>query len=557
MRVRVIVVSFLCCCVGAACRTAPSFSSTAPEPMVSPDTTSGLRYFLGRDVLLVDASVKYHREATWKERADLAKECEPDKVVTEWTDTEWTVAPLTVPDRSRQFRLAVTPGSSAQQSLNVTVSDVGLLTNLNYSGKDQTGDIIGNVLKGVAAVAGAFGGSFVGLEADKRPTNEACFKNRPEAKELDALIASTGQMLAKTHDDRLRILNEANQNSSDAAIRNLRARDSLLARREGMLVQDLANLRGKRASALAVYLKSKGIGGSDTVVRLRYGIDVGLLPASLPGPKRINVKTGLQHAVVKQLFDSARILIVAGDIASPLQTLTTGDRKGAFACKEKGEECARIYYRAPRQRVLEVYTPEEDEDMAPMILRERSVVPLVASTDSTYAIAFEQRRFADAGFKLGFGKQGNVTTLEQSSSAALAGATAAISNAVTGARQEFLNSLKAAQDAQTTAAAIRQSRANERLQELKNRKDLIDAEVALSGATASQELLAEKRRIDAELDLLKSQQALAGAQTDAARAAETIELRDQIERLKIQVELLRQQLELEKARAALNAAKPQ
>jgi hypothetical protein len=541
----------------ASCRTATQFSATGPEPDAA--NRDGLRYYLARDVLLVDADVTFRRGTTWAKRGP-QEPCAVGVPFNVWQSTRWRVTPLTLPDRTEAFRLGITPGSAVQKALNVTVSDAGLLVNLNYSGHDQTGEIVGSVLKGIASAAGALSGlplAVAGAEERVAPSDTVCFRESGLGNETEERIKSTSLALEQTHALRIQLLGGAAQAQNTSTLRSLRARDSILGQRENMLAQDLATLRGMKASQLAAFLKKRGVGEADTVVHLQYALDVGTIPSALPGRTLQTARNALATGTpARILLDSARMVIVAATIPAAERNRPTQTASSIGCTGAEGKGCARIYFRTPTYRMLEVYTPAVDKEGASLMLRERTVAPLVASTDPRQSIAFEGRRFTNAGLKIALGRYGNVTTLEQSSGAALAGATSAVASALTSARQEYLASLKSVHEMQTTTASIRENRLTSRVRELKSQKEVIDAEVALRGARASQDLLAQKQQIDTELQLLQSQQALSTAQAGAERATDTAEIRDEIERLKVQVQLLQQQLELEKARAALRTAQP-
>ena len=106
----------------------------------------GLRYFLTRDVLTVDARLaQFHLVA--RERGV----CVPrDSLSTSWTLTVTTVA-----DRRQVYRLGIRPSATIDQTLGVKVSETGVLTALNYAGTDQRAAITTTVARGVAGVIGS------------------------------------------------------------------------------------------------------------------------------------------------------------------------------------------------------------------------------------------------------------------------------------------------------------------------------------------------------------------------------------------------------------------
>jgi hypothetical protein len=189
-----------------------------------------------------------------------------------------------------------------------------------------------------------------------------------------------------------------------------------------------------------------------------------------------------------------------------------------------------------------------DDQKSPLKWRESKTVNLVSSTDPVLNIAFRSNQLGQASTGLTFGRRGSVTGIEQSSNAALAGATSTIATALTTARQEFVAGLQTVQTTQTSLEAMRQANRTAQIKELQDQKVLIDAEVALQGASASRDLIAQKQAIDAQLALAQSQQALELSSLRSETSAEVSALRVEIERLQVQIELLKKQMELEKAR---------
>ena len=130
----------------AACASPGTLSTSGPFDMArAPD--EGLRYFLTRDLLTVDAKVSQFHEVV-RGRTGV---CEPHDSVA----TSWTLTVITVPDRRQVYRLGLTPSGLLDQTLGVKVTETGVLTSLNYAGTDQRAAIATTIAKGVAGVVGA------------------------------------------------------------------------------------------------------------------------------------------------------------------------------------------------------------------------------------------------------------------------------------------------------------------------------------------------------------------------------------------------------------------
>ena len=141
-RVLVLLLSTL----AAACASPGTLSTSGPfDTARAPD--EGLRYFLTRDLLTVDAKVSQFREVV----RGRSGACESHDSVA----TSWTLTVTTVPDRRQAYRLGLTPSGLLDQTLGVKVSETGVLTSLNYAGTDQRGAVATIIAKGVAGVIGA------------------------------------------------------------------------------------------------------------------------------------------------------------------------------------------------------------------------------------------------------------------------------------------------------------------------------------------------------------------------------------------------------------------
>ncbi|MDQ2931538.1 MAG: hypothetical protein M3Y05_12095 [Gemmatimonadota bacterium] len=109
--------------------------------------SEGLRYFLTRDLLTVDAKVSHFHDVV-RERGVC--------VTHDSLSTSWTLTVTTVPDRRQAYRLGLRPSATLDQTLGVKVSETGVLTSLNYAGTDQRAAIATTIAKGAFGVLGAF-----------------------------------------------------------------------------------------------------------------------------------------------------------------------------------------------------------------------------------------------------------------------------------------------------------------------------------------------------------------------------------------------------------------
>jgi hypothetical protein len=110
--------------------------------------SEGLRYYVTRDLVTVDAKVSTHHDVV-PSRTHAG--CEPR----DSTATSWTVTVTTVPDRRQAYRLGLRPSATVEQTFGVKLTETGVLTGLNYSGADQRAAIVTTIAKGAAGVLGS------------------------------------------------------------------------------------------------------------------------------------------------------------------------------------------------------------------------------------------------------------------------------------------------------------------------------------------------------------------------------------------------------------------
>ena len=130
----------------AACGSPGTLNTSGPFD-ITRTPEEGLRYFVTRDLLTVDAKVSQFHEVV-RSRSGA---CEPHDSLA----TSWTLTVTTVPDRRQAYRLGLTPSGVIEQTLGVKVSETGVLTSLNYAATDQRAAIATTIAKGVAGVLGA------------------------------------------------------------------------------------------------------------------------------------------------------------------------------------------------------------------------------------------------------------------------------------------------------------------------------------------------------------------------------------------------------------------
>jgi hypothetical protein len=340
----------------AACASPGTLSTSGPFDIArAPD--EGLRYFLTRDLLTVDAKVSQFHEVV-RGRTGI---CEPHDSVA----TSWTLTVTTVPDRRQAYRLGLTPSGLLDQTLGVRVSETGVLTSLNYAGTDQRAAIATTIAKGVAGVVGAL--TRGGLTAGRDTSCAAPGKAKP--------VPLSTRHVVRTFD-----LTELPPASDPGATW------STIARQNATFTHDL------------------------------------------------------------ELFTLANLFVSVSPVPEPTSTLepAPGSRSSAIGCTGADSVCAKIYFREPIMRVIRVHVPDAiDPRNTTFTVAEERIVPLVSAADPILHVAFGTQVLGSGKIALTFGDHGNVTGVEQSSSAALNGAGAAATSIVEGAHAGYDAALKA------------------------------------------------------------------------------------------------------------------
>ncbi|MEP7067251.1 MAG: hypothetical protein ABI889_14550 [Gemmatimonadota bacterium] len=340
----------------SACASPGTLSTSGPFD-ISHTPEEGLRYFVTRDLLTVDAKVSQFHEVV-RGRGGV---CEPHDSLA----TSWALTVTTVPDRRQAYRLGVTPSGLIDQTLGVKVSETGVLTSLNYAATDQRGAIATVIAKGVAGVLGAI--TRGGLTAGRDTSCTTPARTKP--------VPISTRHVVRTFD----------------------------------------------------------------LTELPVAPDPG---ASWSAISRQNAT--FTHDL--ELFTLANLFVSVSPLPEPTSGLEAApvQRNAAIGCTGSDSVCAKIYYRQPIMRMVRVHVADAlDPRNTTFSIGEERIVPLVSAADPILHIAFGTQTLGAGKIALTFGDHGNVTGLEQSTGAALAGAGAAAASVVEGAHAGYDAVLKA------------------------------------------------------------------------------------------------------------------
>ena len=339
----------------AACARPGTLDTSGPFD-IARAPNEGLRYFLTRDLLTVDAKLSQFHQVV-RERGV----CVPHDSLS----TSWTLTVATVADRRQAYRLGVRPSATIDQTLGVKVSETGVLTSLNYAGTDQRAAIATTFARGVAGVLGSLTRGALGAARDT--SCAAPSKAKPTPVSTKHIIRTFDLTELPPAPDPL-------------------ASWSTIARQNSTFTRDL------------------------------------------------------------ELYTLANLFVTVSSLPEPTSALEPARDGGASAigCTSADSACARIFYREPIVRVVRVHIPDAiDVRNTTFSVAEERLVALVSAADPILNISFGTQLLGSGKIALTFGDHGNVTGVEQTSSAALSGAATAVTAAGAAARDAYDAALKA------------------------------------------------------------------------------------------------------------------
>jgi hypothetical protein len=153
-----------------------------------------------------------------------------------------------------------------------------------------------------------------------------------------------------------------------------------------------------------------------------------------------------------ELVPLVNLFVTVSPLPEPTSALEPPARAsgGSIGCTGADSVCAKIYFREPVMRVIRVHVAESADAGNPrsasFSIGEERIVPLVSAADPILHIAFGTQVLGAGKMALAFGAHGNVTGVEQSSSAALNNAVGAAASGYESARAAYDAALKARVD---------------------------------------------------------------------------------------------------------------
>jgi hypothetical protein len=205
---------------------------------------------------------------------------------------------------------------------------------------------------------------------------------------------------------------------------------------------------------------------------------------------------------------------------------------------------AGIFFREPRPVLVDVYeTTDRQSNRARTYHRRSHQRVWIVDEHSTLGfVGFRSGVFNKRTAKIETSPAGTVSHVSATTSSTAHEVAAALSAAGGHVQASFEQATKVS-DALTK---LRARGADERLADLKRRKDELEADIAAKGLLATREQQEELARLKSEQDRVAALKQI-GADTDALRLAEeTRELRDELGRAKVELELLKTRADIGK-----------
>lgn len=537
---------------------------------------SGLTYFLPRTILEVDAIRTTYTQQVIKNNA-LA-----------WNDSveiKADVKPLTVAEHSAHS-LDLSSGALRDASLTVSVSPEGFLQGINSSSQGKSGEFLSNVLQ-IAGRVLALGGLGAAPPASALPPPNpyTCLGNElPADIREDAFNEAGGNWLPDKSwfgSDEVGFFFVTHSGSGCTAWKDLIVAERATRHQQAELRELEAALTGKYGQD-AEQLESR-VRRAETLLRRLQATEAGLRVAHGTLLSKFKVDYYFTPQVQKDKTVTAHVFLDLSDL--PHASLFAGKKDAADIRKilhdnklskmntlssvgmvlaiddpqasppasdgqqgDQANECSSgssdmtIAYREPRAVRLAVY----EENPAAKEFR-RTGERLIQAFGATRCIDVRTSNWANRALVVEFGSHGIPKSLQRTDGSTLAAATSGVASAVSSLQNAYAESLQKLVDIEKTRRELAQSDLLEDIAVTQREKELIDARVALAGASASQDLLLQQRIAQERLTLLQRELDLKKAEQAFDPQLELAALKDRLAILEQQLAVLQAQRKLEEA----------
>ena len=458
------------------CKPAPV--SLGPFPAPAPEHPGGLRYYLGKDLVVVEAEVT--------EFVETRVVCPDGKILKEQTDTGLTAADITVSlkttaDPEYVYILDPAPRGLKDQSLAVRVGDNGLLTSVDLESKDRSGETLMQIARVVGQLAGAAAG-FRGQDgfdtsgiarslprpgsAEPTPAETMRRDRRLESLSVETLYflqesAAARELWAKTGrlEDELAGRRAALRGQTDTAAGALEAvRFSLAEKRaeffEGtieFLENQVEKARAAFETALQKFVAAKGFGRETRKRPLHLYLEISDLPpsavlAGAAGEDQIVAALEKKFPRALSLYREAGIVVTFDPAIAVPQPLAVSPAEKENLRTRKNE--LRVFFREPvpgflRVQAWTVGVRRDRKQFAPAFgpVDEKWVF-VVHPGLPVCSVGCDRKAFSSQNLQLEINGQGRVVGIIRSATSSLAGAASGTASSLAAVRNEIAETLE-------------------------------------------------------------------------------------------------------------------
>jgi hypothetical protein len=521
---------------------------------------SGLQYWLPVDVAVVQATVT----KTVTREIVLGEVNQKPALVTKTStkaEREGTLSVRTLADRGGPaYTLDIKPGRLRDTSLGIEVSSAGLLRSVSPASTGRAGNVIQAVARFVGTgLSLATGLPFLPLKLDAQKWSvlqegplKLALKCDPFEEPFTTLPLRVRAFVSKSEEG-CGLLLEIMQREA-ALKRHEQQRMELELTLETVSEQELPKLR-ERIQAIKAAIRS-----TQAELTARQARFAALLEAFVADQELGVTSRADDYALVLQLneipasagdlskapYENARKFFGETGIVVTAQVVT-GPPEGPATPGARSRNSVRIFYRQslPIRFRIEASRAEKPE-LSNLQLLSETIADVVMPGTTAHYVDFDSSAFADRKLTLTFDDRGRPLRLERSGTSAGAAVAVAVSDATRAVRDEYASGLAKVAEIQATQQKLQANEITAQLEDLKKRKEILEAQLALESGTQNFQTLLEQQQLQADIALLEARQSHTNTTENAAQRLEIETLKLQLEQVKAQLEILKAQQEIEK-----------
>ena len=543
------------------------FKGSGPYKPCDKAIKSGQRYYVGKNVLFVSADITNKIVPAVDNNLNILK------II--YTTTTAKFSKKLVPDYRQYYMVHINAGSIYDDKIKVETTSDGLLTSLSSEVTGKTGQIIkdiGTISSNLLAIA-----PFIMAETARKGK---CVKYAKELglnneHQLFSFENKNGCSILKRLID-LKKTTEKFQGSIDTLREEIAVTDdneilkelkNRLDIKEAELNRTIAevNENNKIYEAIFSLFKQNRLAIKEMKWTLNQTFELDELPADsdingLIGKNEsdvIKILKEKRYTKMAYLFANAKVLITRESFA-PLAAGYFSDVLPSIPENEK-MPTNRVHFRQSYPfHIGEYHLKHVFDKKSPTVLfkKSNSIISFMHPHSPIQFVEYKSSIFSQRKLELTFDVETNsLITIETDNKSSIAAATSSFSETIVAMRKEYLNALNTIESTQKMLTSIELNDYEKKIEELKKKKELIDAQVAFEGAAATQELLLEQNLLDQKLNVLKSDLALKQAELTYGQklgiekvSADLKLLSNQLEFAKKEI-TYQQQLEIEKLRS--------